>query len=63
MIGLITPPFGMVLFVLSGLTKTPLAAVSREVIVFCAALIAALLLMVLAPGIVLWLPRLFGYTG
>lgn len=63
MIGLVTPPFGMVLFVLSGLTKTPLAEVSREVLVFCGALIAALLLMVLAPGTVLWLPRLFGYTG
>jgi tripartite ATP-independent transporter DctM subunit len=63
MIGLVTPPFGMVLFVLSGLTKTPLAEVSREVIFFCGALIAALLLMVLAPGTVLWLPRMFGYTG
>ncbi len=63
MIGLVTPPFGMVLFVLSGLTKTPLAEVSREVIVFCGALIAALLLMVLVPDTVLWLPRLFGYTG
>jgi C4-dicarboxylate transporter, DctM subunit len=63
MIGLVTPPFGMVLFVLAGLTKTPLAAVSREVIVFCAALVAALFLMVLVPGTVLWLPRLFGYTG
>lgn len=63
MIGLVTPPFGMVLFVLSGLTKTPLAEVSREVIVFCGALIAALLLMVLVPETVLWLPRLFGYAG
>jgi len=63
MIGLITPPFGMVLFVLSGLTKTPLGEVSREVLVFAAALIAALLLMVLVPGTVLWLPRAFGYTG
>jgi C4-dicarboxylate transporter DctM subunit len=63
MIGLVTPPFGMVLFVLSGLTKTPLAQVSREVLVFCAALLAALLLMVLAPGTVLWLPRQFGYVG
>lgn len=63
MIGLVTPPFGMVLFVLSGLTKTPLAEVSREVIVFCGALIAALLLMVLVPGTVLWLPRMFGYGG
>jgi tripartite ATP-independent transporter DctM subunit len=63
MIGLVTPPFGMVLFVLAGLTKTPLAEVSREVLVFAGALIAALFLMVLAPGTVLWLPRLFGYTG
>ena len=39
------------------------AAVSREVVVFCAALIAALFLMVLVPGTVLWLPRMFGYAG
>jgi len=63
MIGLVTPPFGMVLFVLSGLTKTPLGAVSREVLVFVVALIAALFLMVFVPGTVLWLPRLFGYAG
>lgn len=63
MIGLVTPPFGMVLFVLSGLTKTSLAAVSREVLVFVVALIAALFLMVFVPATVLWLPRLFGYAG
>jgi len=63
MIGLITPPFGMVLFVLAGLTKTPLGEVSKEALVFVAALIAALFLMVFVPETVLWLPRLFGYGG
>jgi TRAP-type transport system large permease protein len=35
----------------------------REIWPFLGVLVAALLLLVLVPGIVLWLPRLFGYAG
>ena len=63
MIGLITPPYGIVLFVLNGITDIPLKDMIREVWIFVAALIGALLVMILEPGIVLWLPHMLGYKG
>lgn len=63
MIGLITPPYGVLLFVMSGLMKTPLAAIIREIWPFVGILIVALLLMIVTPDLVLWLPRQFGYEG
>ncbi len=63
MIGLVTPPFGMVLFVMTALTKAKLGEVSREILIFAAALIVALFIMVFVPDTVTWLPRLFGYAG
>jgi C4-dicarboxylate transporter, DctM subunit len=63
MIGLITPPYGLLLFVMTSISGRPLREIVAEVIPFLAALLAALLLITLAPGLVLWLPRLFGYQG
>lgn len=63
MIGLITPPYGVLLFIMSGLTGIPLRDIIREIWAFIAILIAALLLMILVPDVVLWLPRQFGYNG
>ena len=63
MIGLITPPYGMLLFVINAVTRIPLAEIIREVWLFLAVLIAALMALILFPGIVLWLPRVFGYPG
>lgn len=61
MIGLITPPYGVLLFVLSGLTKIPLREIIAESWTFIAALVAALLIITLVPDVVLWLPHTFGY--
>jgi len=63
MIGMITPPYGVLLFVMSGLTGISLRDIIREIWAFIAVLIAALLLMILVPDLVLWLPRYFGYNG
>ncbi len=63
MIGLITPPYGILLFVINAVTDIPLREIIREVWVFLLVLLGALLLMVFQPGIVLWLPRMFGYGG
>jgi tripartite ATP-independent transporter DctM subunit len=63
MIGLITPPSGMLLFVISGSTGISISAIVRESIPFLIALLIALLAMILFPEIVLWLPRQFGYQG
>lgn len=63
MIGLITPPYGILLFVLNAVTGIPLSEIIREIWPFLIALLLALLGLVLFPGLVLWLPRLFGYAG
>ncbi len=63
MIGLITPPYGVLLFVLTAVTGIPLNEIIREIWLFLGALIVALLAMILFPDIVLWLPKYFGYAG
>lgn len=63
MIGLITPPYGMLLFVITAVTGIPLAEIIREIWAFLGILVLALLAMILFPEIVLWLPRMFGYVG
>ena len=63
MIGLITPPLGMVLFVVNAVTRVPLIDIVREIIPFLVVLIISLFLMVVWPDTVLWLPRLMGYEG
>jgi tripartite ATP-independent transporter DctM subunit len=62
MIGLVTPPFGMLLFVTNALTGIPLRDMVVEGLPFTAMLILALLLLTLFPQIVLWLPQTMGYV-
>lgn len=62
MIGLLTPPYGVLLFVVNSLTGIPLGDIIREMWSFIAVLILALLIMVLVPDVVLWLPRTLGYV-
>jgi len=63
MIGLITPPYGILLFVINAVTRIPLAEIIRETWLFLGVLVFALLLLILFPGLTLFLPRLFGYPG
>ena len=63
MIGLITPPYGMLLFVINAVTRIPLGEIIREILPFLAVLIAALGALILLPDLVLWLPRQFGYQN
>lgn len=63
MIGLITPPYGILLFVINATTGIALRSIIREVWSFLAVLVFALIVMILFPEIVLWLPRQFGYVG
>ncbi|WP_103334824.1 TRAP transporter large permease [Pseudotabrizicola formosa] len=63
MIGLITPPYGILLFVINAVTRIPLAEIIQEVWPFLAVLVAALLVMILVPDVILMLPRAFGYAG
>jgi tripartite ATP-independent transporter DctM subunit len=63
MIGLITPPYGVLLFVINGTTGIPLIAIIREIVPFLIALLIALALLIFFPQLVLWLPNMFGYAG
>jgi tripartite ATP-independent transporter DctM subunit len=61
MIGLITPPYGILLFVISAVSQIPLRDMIREIWPFLGILVAALLVMILVPDIVLWVPQSLGY--
>jgi tripartite ATP-independent transporter DctM subunit len=61
MIGLITPPYGILLFVISAVSQIPLKEMIREIWPFLGILVAALFVMILVPDIVLWVPRSLGY--
>lgn len=61
-IGLITPPVGTSLFVGCRIANLPITAVVRPMLPFVAAIFAVLMLVTYVPGIVLWLPRMFGFA-
>lgn len=63
MIGLITPPYGLLLFVVSNITKTALRRIVIDVLPFIFVLVLALFIVTYLPELVLWLPRAFGYKG
>ena len=63
MIGLVTPPYGLLLFMMVKIADVPLRDMVREVMPFLGAMIAALALITFVPSLVLFLPRLMGYHG
>lgn len=63
MLGLITPPYGLLLFVMKQIAEVPLRDLVRETMPFLWAMIGALALITCFPSLVLWLPRLLGYQG
>jgi TRAP-type transport system large permease protein len=62
MIGLITPPYGVLLFVINAITGVPMKLLIQYIWPWIAVLIASLLLMILVPDTVLAIPKLFGYV-
>jgi tripartite ATP-independent transporter DctM subunit len=63
MLGLITPPYGLLLFIMTNIAGVPLRDLVRDCLPFIWAMIAALALITFIPETVLWLPRLMGYQG
>ena len=63
MIGLITPPYGLLLFIASAISGAPLRTIIRDTMPFVLAMIVALAIITFIPETVLWLPRLMGYKG
>ena len=56
MIGLSTPPFGMLLFIVSGISGTPLKSIIKEILPMLLVLIGVLFLITYVPWFVLYLP-------
>ncbi len=63
MIGLVTPPYGLLLFIASAISGAPLRSIIRDTMPFVMAMIVALGIITFVPDTVLWLPRLLGYKG
>lgn len=63
MIGLVTPPYGLLLFMMSRIANVPLLAIVREALPFLGVMFLALGLVTYVPEIALFLPRLAGYQG
>ena len=60
-IGLITPPIGINVFVIHGMAReTSLSTIFAGIIPFFVADIARLIILVIFPVLVLWLPRFLG---
>ncbi|WP_457633943.1 TRAP transporter large permease [Oceanithermus desulfurans] len=57
-LAMITPPVGLNLFVISGITRAPLGEVVRGVIPFYSVLLFVLVLLIFFPELSLWLPGL-----
>ncbi len=60
MVGLTLPPHGLLLFVMNGLTGTPLSQIFREVPPFIIAMLVVAFGVTLVPELALWLPKLAG---
>ncbi|MBN9888759.1 TRAP transporter large permease [Salipiger abyssi] len=63
MIGLATPPYGLLLFVVTSITRAPIRDTIRHLLPFLALMIVGLAIITFLPDLVLWLPRLYGYKG
>ena len=63
MIGLITPPYGLLLFIVANINRAPFSAIVKDTMPFIYALIASLAIITAFPDCILWLPRLMGYKG
>ncbi|MFW2543945.1 TRAP transporter large permease [Primorskyibacter sp. 2E107] len=60
MIGLITPPYGILLFIIKALNGIPLGEMIREIWLFIGVLVTLLMVITFIPSLSLWLPRFAG---
>ena len=61
-VGMLTPPFGIILFVVSAIAKIPVMTLAVAALPFLLWQIVVLFLCTYLPFLVLWLPRVFGYA-
>jgi tripartite ATP-independent transporter DctM subunit len=62
MIGLLTPPVGLVLFVLSSVTKRSVTTVIKGTVPFYLPMLVTLVLIAFVPALSLWLPSALGFA-
>jgi tripartite ATP-independent transporter DctM subunit len=63
MLGLVTPPYGLLLFMMVKIADVSLTDLVKEVMPFLVVMIGALALITYVPELVLFLPKLMGYKG
>jgi C4-dicarboxylate transporter, DctM subunit len=63
MLGLVTPPYGLLLFIVAKISGAPLRDIVRDAWPFILWMVLCLGIITFIPQTVLWLPRLMGYQG
>ncbi|MFN3320412.1 MAG: TRAP transporter large permease [Allorhizobium sp.] len=63
MLGLVTPPYGLLLFIVAKISGAPLRDIVRDAWPFILWMVLCLIVITFIPETVLWLPRLLGYQG
>jgi C4-dicarboxylate transporter DctM subunit len=61
-VGLVVPPIGILVLVVCSITKTPLGDVSKAMVPYLGILMLCLLLMIVFPPLILYLPQHFGLS-
>jgi tripartite ATP-independent transporter DctM subunit len=60
-LGLATPPMGLLLFVVSAMSRTSVLEITREMWPFYLVHVTVIFLITYIPGLALWLPRALGF--
>ncbi|RJG40699.1 MULTISPECIES: TRAP transporter large permease [unclassified Mesorhizobium] len=63
MLGLVTPPYGLLLFIMTNISGAPIKDIIRDCLPFLFWMVVCLGLITFIPDLVLWLPRMAGYAG
>lgn len=63
MLGLVTPPYGLLLFIMTNISGAPVKDIIRDCLPFLFWMVVCLGLITFVPEVVLWLPRMAGYAG
>lgn len=63
MLGLVTPPYGLLLFIMTNISGAPVKDIIRDTLPFLFWMVLCLFIITFIPETVLWLPRVMGYQG
>jgi C4-dicarboxylate transporter DctM subunit len=63
MLGLVTPPYGLLLFIMSNISGSPIKDIVRDSLPLLFWMVISLALITFFPSLVLWVPRMAGYGG